>query len=848
MSCQNFSRNLGPALIAWFLLLTLTSMYLFFICWEFSRQTSYAFAFGRATFMDPGFLPVGVPGEKMTTIEKGASRTVMYRAVEINGISTRLKWCVTCELYRPPRCSHCSICKHCIDNFDHHCPWLNNCIGKRNYRYFFSFLLSLTVHMVATFGVSVCFVLLHSQNLTSYRVIIAIVVLVMVGLLLLPVLGLTGFHIFLVSKGRTTNEQVTSKYDLDMNPFNRGCCVNWLHVFCKAEGPVLIRPTTNVDALLRRNMNNQGELVPTYTETSPNLDFGFTSNHHVTKADDRAVDPAQSLAPADVPQISTVPAQVSTSFSLAGDNYHPSSAGAPEVRPETTTTVLTSEMLTRTDDPTVTERSVSVPCSSSFRTMEEGGHGSLPTVSVPHASGPPFVSQQNQYTNPSLPCDSVYYGPGTPSSSLVQPTTSFPRTTGGFTCVRGGADSGTSYYSSTGDHSALLLSPLNNADQAVGRKFRKTSSLLHSTRESSAASSRRYLMAPISPFPQGPQSLAHPSMPKGSVSSRKSSRDFSRQMFVHAGTTIPDKLSAGQPSSSLCNLREKPHASVTLSYVPVNSSGVVQSTGDHHLSPRLLLNDTYAPPHTLLPSSPKSRSRSAGAGSAPEVARKPTVFPPQMIPIPNNVSLRSLYRPMGIAQRPTDDRRLISQSRQPPHDASPYPTHFRMSLRTINPQPRGPAAHSPSAFLRPPSHTYNASVWPPVPRHAVEVALKNPPSGDVSPKPVFLTGLKPTYSPVSNSGPSPTPGQPSYTSVTIKPTASANNPANLSTVYSSSTPNQPPPPTPPPPPHHHHPRSSKGHRSTGNALANNPKNSSPSADWPPDQDVPLPDGTFEISV
>jgi palmitoyltransferase ZDHHC9/14/18 len=61
----------------------------------------------------------------------------------VNGRLTKMKYCDSCDIYRPPRTIHCSDCGCCIERLDHHCPWLGTCIGKRNYKYFIAFLWSL---------------------------------------------------------------------------------------------------------------------------------------------------------------------------------------------------------------------------------------------------------------------------------------------------------------------------------------------------------------------------------------------------------------------------------------------------------------------------------------------------------------------------------------------------------------------------------------------------------------------------------------------------------------------------------------------------------------------------------
>ena len=42
---------------------------------------------------------------------------------------------------KPERAHHCRTCNACILKFDHHCPWLNQCVGLGNERYFILFML-----------------------------------------------------------------------------------------------------------------------------------------------------------------------------------------------------------------------------------------------------------------------------------------------------------------------------------------------------------------------------------------------------------------------------------------------------------------------------------------------------------------------------------------------------------------------------------------------------------------------------------------------------------------------------------------------------------------------------------
>lgn len=50
--------------------------------------------------------------------------------------------CPECQILRTIRSRHCGVCHKCVERFDHHCPWINNCIGVNNHNFFMIYIFS----------------------------------------------------------------------------------------------------------------------------------------------------------------------------------------------------------------------------------------------------------------------------------------------------------------------------------------------------------------------------------------------------------------------------------------------------------------------------------------------------------------------------------------------------------------------------------------------------------------------------------------------------------------------------------------------------------------------------------
>ncbi|EER24403.1 Eukaryotic peptide chain release factor GTP-binding subunit [Coccidioides posadasii str. Silveira] len=233
-------HNLSPAI-------PIVFAYVFFLCVS---------SFLHASLVNPGIYPRNLhifpptnPAEDPLTLGPPTNDWVMVKLAtsDMAAMDVPVKYCKTCNLWRPPRCYHCRTCDNCIETLDHHCVWLNNCVGRRNYRYFFSFVSSATICALFLLGASLTHILVYQsregitfkQSIDKWRVPFA---MVLYGALAFPYpAALWCYHLFLVGRGETTREYLNSQKFKKADrhrPFTQGNFLkNWIAVLGRPRPP-----------------------------------------------------------------------------------------------------------------------------------------------------------------------------------------------------------------------------------------------------------------------------------------------------------------------------------------------------------------------------------------------------------------------------------------------------------------------------------------------------------------------------------------------------------------------------------------------------------------------------------
>uniref|UniRef100_A0A8I5T9V2 Palmitoyltransferase n=1 Tax=Pongo abelii TaxID=9601 RepID=A0A8I5T9V2_PONAB len=162
--------GIACAIVTWFLVLYAEFVVLFVMLIP-SRDYVYSIINGivfnllaflalashcRAMLTDPGAVPKGNATKEFIESLQLKPGQVVYK-------------CPKCCSIKPDRAHHCSVCKRCIRKMDHHCPWVNNCVGENNQKYFVLFtmyiaLISLHALIMVGFHFLHCF----EEDWTTY--------------------------------------------------------------------------------------------------------------------------------------------------------------------------------------------------------------------------------------------------------------------------------------------------------------------------------------------------------------------------------------------------------------------------------------------------------------------------------------------------------------------------------------------------------------------------------------------------------------------------------------------------------------------------------------------------------
>ena len=122
-------------LLLFLFILPKINLYVYYVAFWFLIISLFV-SFFFANKSDPGFLEAK---DKMTWLE------MVERKIYIN------EYCPYCRVKKANKVKHCHICKKCVNGFDHHCNWIDNCVGEKNKLKFLAFVSITLLNLIFNF-------------------------------------------------------------------------------------------------------------------------------------------------------------------------------------------------------------------------------------------------------------------------------------------------------------------------------------------------------------------------------------------------------------------------------------------------------------------------------------------------------------------------------------------------------------------------------------------------------------------------------------------------------------------------------------------------------------------------
>jgi len=217
------------------LALVLTDWYIFTVQWGIRRSHSYPVLAWIAVVVEnvligltiASYLRCVFTSSAVADNPPPANYFARLRRLRPN---TPIRVCHKCSgAPKPLRTHHCSVCGECVLKMDHHCPWIANCVGFRNHKYFVLFLcyacLGCLFFLIA--GVSLLSSAFQREGDLSSNFVFFLCSLITAAFAF-ALLCFSAFHVHLVLSATTTLE---AGGDDTRSPFHLGRRANWEAVF-----------------------------------------------------------------------------------------------------------------------------------------------------------------------------------------------------------------------------------------------------------------------------------------------------------------------------------------------------------------------------------------------------------------------------------------------------------------------------------------------------------------------------------------------------------------------------------------------------------------------------------------